>query len=75
MKGLSFVSERGLPPSLRRDAGVFLMVRHYSGQGRGSSSSCEGDESSCGYLFPPPEYVEHDGTRLNRAGDGVQFLN
>lgn len=39
MKVISFVSERGLPPSLRRDAGVFLMVRHYSDRKRASSSS------------------------------------
>lgn len=39
MKGLSFVSERGLPPPLRRDAGIFLMVRHYSDRKRTSSSS------------------------------------
>lgn len=39
MKGLSFVSERGLPPPLRRDAGVFLMMRHYSDRERASSSS------------------------------------
>lgn len=39
MMGLPFVSERGLSPPLRRDAGVFLMVRHYSDRERASSSS------------------------------------
>jgi hypothetical protein len=39
MKGLSFVSERGPLPPLRRNAGVLLMVRHYSDRERASSSS------------------------------------
>jgi hypothetical protein len=47
MKGLSFVSERGLPPPLRRDAGVFLMVRHYSDRREPHQAALDDCSHSC----------------------------